>query len=245
MREYLTALLEEEQPSGLDSLTRAPVEQLLERGAAEEAPAPPEELVTEKAQAAVAVESEVVEETTIEIDESIPPTPPPELPDTMAEYREESFQALFFNVAGLNLAVPLKSLGGIHQWQDPKPLFGKPKWYMGMMPHREEQLNVVDSARWVMPEKYTQALAESLNYQYLVMLGESSWGMACETLVTTDKLEPDEVQWRTSAGKRPWLAGIVREKMCALINVEALIQLLEQGLDNSEKDRSDDPVSGR
>ncbi|RTE86122.1 MULTISPECIES: chemotaxis protein CheW [Gammaproteobacteria] len=271
MREYLTALLEEEQPNSLDALTRAPVEQLLEKGPAQESQETEQEeqeLTSEKALAEDALkpepevapeplpepEPEVEEqvdpqeeiehqvETYLETREEIPP-PPPSSTDNMAEFKEEPFQALFFNVAGLNLAVPLKSLGGIHRWQEPKPLFGKPKWYLGMMALREEQLNVVDSAQWVMPEKYTEELAKSLNYQYLVMLGESDWGLACETLVTTDKLEPEEVQWRTGEGKRPWLAGIVKEKMCALVDTEALVQLLEQGLDNSEKHHSGDPVS--
>lgn len=278
MREYLTALLEEEQPNSLDALTRAPVEQLLEKGpaaeereeqkAAEEKVITHDEIVSEKSQAAEALNTEpeaapepvqapepVAEEEVaspeeveqqvehyLETREDIPP-PPPSSTNNMAEFKEEPFQALFFNVAGLNLAVPLKSLGGIHRWQTPKPLFGKPKWYMGMMALREEQLNVVDSAQWVMPEKYTEELAKSLNYQYLVMLGESDWGLACETLVTTDKLEPEEVQWRTADGKRPWLAGIVKEKMCALVDTAALIQLLDQGLDNSEKHHSGDPVS--
>jgi len=55
MREYLTALLEEDQPSGLDSLTRAPVEQLLERGVAEEAPPETDEIISEKAKAAAQI----------------------------------------------------------------------------------------------------------------------------------------------------------------------------------------------
>src|SRR5690554_1781683 len=221
MHEYLTALLEEEQPSQLDELTRAPLERLLSKGPA------------------AFTEPPAVEQTSHPVGTALPYVePPPAPPETnaMAEYQTEPFQALFFSVAGLNLAVPLKSLGGIHNWQEPKPLFGRPPWYLGIMPHREQQLNVVDSALWVMPEKYTEKLAAELNYQYLVMLGESHWGLACEHLINTDTLHPNQVQWRGEGGKRPWLAGIVKEKMCALINVEALIALFNQGLDNSRED---------
>lgn len=270
MREYLTALLEEEQPKSLDALTRAPVEKLLENSSLTDediesketldVETATDEIITEKAKAAqeldapvkveapvqtepkieTATTTDVATELDAELKEEIPP-PPPSDTHSMSEFKEAPFQALFFNVAGLNLAVPLKSLGGIHRWETPKPLFGKPKWYLGIMPHREEQLNVVDSVQWVMPEKYTEELAKSLDYQYLVMLSESHWGLACETLVTTDQLSPEEIQWRSSAGKRPWLAGIVKEKMCALIDTDALIQLLDQGLDNSEKEGSEDP----
>ncbi len=239
MHEYLTALLEEEQPSKLDELTRAPLERLLAKGPAEPVAAPVVDTVApEVVESPAMAEPELAEPVLVEPEkvEKVPP-PPPETPYSMEEYQTEPFQALFFSVAGLNLAVPLKSLGGIHKWEAPKPIFGQPAWYLGIMPHREEQLNVVDSARWVMPEKYTEELAAALDYQYLVMLGESHWGLACENLVSTDTLTPDEVKWRGASGKRPWLAGIVKDKMCALINVDALIALLEQGLDNRKKDR--------
>ncbi len=145
------------------------------------------------------------------------------------------FQALFFNVAGLTLALPLTELGGIHKIDKIGPLFGKPSWFMGMMLHRDENLSVVDTAKWVMPEKYNEKLAESLNYQYLIMLDDSGWGLACESLVTTATLQPQDVKWREAHGKRPWLAGMVKEKMCALINVQQLIGLLDKGLGSNDK----------
>lgn len=239
MQEYLTALLEEEQPHKLDELTRLPLEKMLAEGMASHQAAQAEAEALVEAALSSAVTAPEPEPKQVPKPDPEPVSaekiPPPDVPTFgMEDYQSESFQALFFTVAGLNLAVPLKSLGGIHNWQAPKPLFGRPAWYLGIMPHREAQLNVVDTACWVMPEKYTEALAESLDYQYLVMLGESHWGLACEKLVNTVTLEPEQVQWRQGGGKRPWLGGIVKEKMCALLNVEALIDLLEKGLDNSQ-----------
>ncbi|MFY8326105.1 chemotaxis protein CheW [Pseudoalteromonas sp. ZZD1] len=151
------------------------------------------------------------------------------------DYFDGEFQALFFEVAGLTLAVPLKALGGIHQLGDVNQLFGKPKWFKGVMLNRDENLNVVDTARWVMPEKYTQELEEKLNYQYLITLGDSQWGLLAEKLVNNITLRTEDVKWRAKTGKRPWLAGVIKEKMCALIDVENLNQLLEQGLDSREQ----------
>lgn len=147
----------------------------------------------------------------------------------------QEFQALFFEVSGLKLAVQLTELGGIHQLEKVSPLFGKPDWFNGVMLHRDEKLSVVDTAKWVMPEKYNEKLAESLNYKYLIMLDDSCWGLACERIVTTAVLKPDDVKWREANGKRPWLAGMVKEKMCALINVQQLIAMLEQGQSSNEK----------
>ena len=144
-------------------------------------------------------------------------------------YREGSFQAMFFDVAGLMIAVPLIELGGIHKVHKTNSLMGKPDWFKGVMLHRDEKINVVDTALWVMPEKCDDKLINSLNYQYVIMLNESHWGLMAEHLVDTVTLNQDEVKWLDSSSKRPWLAGLVKEKMCALLDVDALIKLLNDG----------------
>lgn len=146
-------------------------------------------------------------------------------------YRQGRFQALFFNVAGLKLAVPLTELGGIHQLAEINSLFGKPAWFKGVMLYRQQKISVVDSARWVMPEKYDQQLQQKLNYQYVIMLGTSDWGLTCETLINTFSLEQDDVKWRETDGKRPWMAGLIKKHMCALVDVDAMINLLNRGQD--------------
>lgn len=143
---------------------------------------------------------------------------------------DEPFQALFFDVAGLVLAVPLQELGGIHNLEEVTHLFGKPDWFMGVMVNRERKVNVVESARWVMPEKYSAELEAELDYKYLIMLGESDWGLAAEQLVTTEYIQPEDVKWRTHPGKRPWLLGTIKEKMCALLHVSDLIAMLDKGI---------------
>ncbi|ALO36578.1 chemotaxis protein CheW [Colwellia sp. MT41] len=146
-------------------------------------------------------------------------------------YRQGDFQAMFFDVAGLTLAVPLIELGGIHKVDKTSSLMGKPSWFKGVMLYRDEKINVVDTALWVMPEKCDEKLMNSLNYQYIIMLNDSPWGLMAENLIDTVVLRQDEVKWVESNNKRPWLAGLVKEKMCALLDVSALIQLLDKGID--------------
>ncbi|ELM3617075.1 chemotaxis protein CheW [Aeromonas sobria] len=138
----------------------------------------------------------------------------------------KEFQALFFEVAGVTFAVPLTELGGIHQLGEITSLFGQPGWYKGLMTSREQKMNVVDTAQWVMPGQHL----EMDSYKYLIMLGESPWGLACHHLKGTELLHRDQVKWRHQEGKRPWLAGMVKEKMCALLHVRELLLLLERGV---------------
>lgn len=151
-------------------------------------------------------------------------------PLSLQDTLDENFQALFFEVAGLTLAVPLIELGGIHQITKIAPIIGKPEWFMGVMLKNDDKYNVVDSALWVMPEKYDEKMVENLDYRFVINLGKTPWGLACEKLVNTVELNKSDVKWRSASGKRPWLAGMVKEKMCALINVAELVEMLKAGL---------------
>ncbi|NNN43312.1 MULTISPECIES: chemotaxis protein CheW [Vibrio] len=150
--------------------------------------------------------------------------------------REANFQVLYFEVNGVTFAVPLDELGGIHRKATLNHLIGRPPWYLGLQTSREHQLDVVDTAKWVMAEKlHDDSYKEG--YQYIVMLDESMWGLACSKLLGTEWLSSDKVRWREQVGKRPWLAGMVKEKMCALIHVQALIAMLNAGLDVKALDK--------
>ena len=240
MEDYLSALLTDEEPAVSESVQRESVERLLEKvdtskSAASTAVPTQEAKANEPAAKGIAPPAQdkaPVLETLTEIEL------PPEVvitEDSLKDLQEGEFQALFFDVAGLTLAVPLTHLGGIHNLEKPSPLFGKPDWFMGIMMHREEKLSTVDTARWVMPEKYNEKLVEKLNYQYLIMLGESHWGLACEKLINTVTLRPEDVKWRAERGKRPWLAGMVKEKMCALLDISQLIDMLDKGQTSNEQ----------
>jgi purine-binding chemotaxis protein CheW len=197
-------------------------------------------LETLKAKFAAAEQAQSLAQRDIPVAERIAPLAPADkaaIPvaakTQLKDYRQGRFQALFFDVAGLKVAVPLKELGGIHQLGNVSSLIGKPEWFKGVMLYREQKINIVDTARWVMPEKYDQTLQQKLNYQYVIMLGNSNWGLCCETLINTYVLEQDEVKWREAEGKRPWMAGLIKQHMCVLIDVDAMIDLLNRGLDIS------------
>ncbi|MCT6700605.1 chemotaxis protein CheW [Rheinheimera sp. 4Y26] len=247
MRNYLAALLTEEQEPEVQTKVAEVKKQQLNQLLATVQPDKPKAAAVPAATAAPKIEAKVQPEIVkpapaatankVVVPEvvvkAVPPAAPA-MPVVEKTYRQGRFQALFFEVAGLKVALPLKDLGGIHKITAINTLPGKPLWYKGVMLYREQKINVVDTARWVMPEKYDQQLAESLNYQYVIMLGKSSWGIACESLINTVALEQEDVKWREAQGKRPWLAGLIKQHMCALLDVDALIALLAQGAGSSD-----------
>ena len=142
-------------------------------------------------------------------------------------WSSQGVECLVFSVCGLKLAVPLLYLGGVHEVgaDDVKPLMGQPNWYLGMVHRDEQNLQVIDTASFIMAER-NQSLAEQ-GYKYLIQLEKSPWAIACQSIDDTVRLEASEIKWRGDRGKRAWLAGTVIEKMCALIDVSGLLQRVE------------------
>ena len=89
-------------------------------------------------------------EVEVELDTQAGPEPSREWESTQ---RSEDFQVLYFDVNGVTFAVPLDELGGIHRIAELNHLIGRPDWYLGLQTSRENQYDVVDTAKWVMPDK--------------------------------------------------------------------------------------------
>ena len=151
---------------------------------------------------------------------------------------EESLQLFYFEVNNIKLAIPAEDLGGVYALEEINPIEDMPEWYLGLQETKDletngdvqtitniEQVNVVDTTRWIMKhdlenKEYRQA------YQYIVLLNNSSWGLASSKVIGIESAEKEKMRWQELEGKRPWLAGILEDKTCALLNVEATITTL-------------------
>ena len=179
----------------------------------------------------VPVRAPVIEQAPPEVAAAAEPPPVPSgfLPDGRPAWAEEPFECLLFDVAGLTLAVPLICLGSIYplEGQELTPLFGQPEWFLGILPSQAGNLKVLDTARWVMPDRYRDDFREGL--QYVISVQGYEWGLAVHQVSRSIRLDPNEVKWRSQRTQRPWLAGTVIEHMCALLDVAALAELIASG----------------
>lgn len=217
------ALIEEAEPLRAPVSTLAPLlqTQLLKTA--------PEPVVVEPAPVAPAP----VEQTRVPpvVEVHLPPsnTPPPVDTDGRPAWAAEAFECLLFDVAGLTLAVPLVCLGSIYSLagHELTPLFGQPEWFLGILPSQAGNLKVLDTARWVMPDRYRDDFRQGL--QYVISVQGYEWGLAVHQVSRSLRLDPNEIKWRSHRGQRPWLAGTVIEHMCALLDVAALAELIASG----------------
>jgi purine-binding chemotaxis protein CheW len=141
------------------------------------------------------------------------------------QWAQSRFDVLLFSVSGLTLAVPLISLGQIQPLTDElTPLFGQADWFMGLQPTRAGKIRTVNTAKFVMPERYDESFLKTA--KYVVSINGVPWGLAVDSVNQPIRLHPDDVKWRSDRSKRPWLAGTVKEHMCALLDIPRIGQML-------------------
>lgn len=220
-------------PVALIEETRAPVSTLAPLLQTRLLTTTPEPAVVEPAPAPEPVAPAPVEQTLVPplVEVHLPPnnTPPPVETDGRPAWASEAFECLLFDVAGLTLAVPLVCLGSIYSLagHELTPLFGQPEWFLGILPSQAGNLKVLDTARWVMPDRYRDDFRQGL--QYVISVQGYEWGLAVHQVSRSLRLDPNEIKWRSHRGQRPWLAGTVIEHMCALLDVSALAELIASG----------------
>ncbi|MFF7064361.1 chemotaxis protein CheW [Pseudomonas sp. NPDC008258] len=191
-----------------------------------------EQQVVAEAAIPVLIEEQTVEPAVPLVDVHLPapnlPVPPATV-DGRPVWAAEPFECLLFDVAGLTLAVPLVCLGSIYTLagQELTPLFGQPDWFLGILTCQAGNLKVLDTARWVMPDRYRDDFRQGLNY--VISVQGYEWGLAVHQVSRSLRLDPSEIKWRSQRGQRPWLAGTVIEHMCALLDVAALAELIASG----------------
>ncbi|MBK5012287.1 chemotaxis protein CheW [Pseudomonas sp. S60] len=191
-----------------------------------------EQQVVAEASIPVLIEPPAVEPAVPLVDVHLPapglPAPPATV-DGRPAWAAEPFECLLFDVAGLTLAVPLVCLGSIYNLagQELTPLFGQPEWFLGILTCQAGNLKVLDTARWVMPDRYRDDFRQGL--QYVISVQGYEWGLAVHQVSRSLRLDPSEIKWRSQRGQRPWLAGTVIEHMCALLDVAELAELIASG----------------
>jgi purine-binding chemotaxis protein CheW len=173
------------------------------------------------------------EETGVRADHALVPLPavaPSASGAGRPDWGTHPFQCLLFEVEGLQLAVPLVHLNGVLPWPESlTPMPGHQPWFMGLHPHQGVQTKIVDTALLVLPQSHRPPPAAERRFGNIVLIDDGRWGLACREVAEMITVEPDDVRWRSRAGRRPWLAGTVKQQMCALLDVGAFAELLATG----------------
>lgn len=134
----------------------------------------------------------------------------------------QPFQCMFFRVGKMLLAAPLITLREVvkHDPAITKNLPGQPSWSRGIVDHRGEIINLVDPGNLLVGNRHE---ADSRCHRYILLTDRPGIGFLCHDFVDMCKLDPTTVYWYQNRHKRPWLAGIHRERLCTIIDIEKLL----------------------
>lgn len=175
-------------------------------------------------QAPVTIEKVETADKPLEAPEEEPSTPTEIIP----EWGQRPFQSLPFKVRGMNLVIPLTALNSITEWNQELTLMpGQPDWCMGVLLHRDRRVVVVDMAQLIMPERLDRAPETRERGSHILIVGDGRFGFACDRLQSPLLLSKDDVRWRRGEGYRPWMAGTVIERLSVLLNVDAILEMIE------------------
>ena len=142
-------------------------------------------------------------------------------------------------LTGRSVALPLAKLNGVMPW-DAAAVTSLPNhqpWFLGLREHLGHQVKLIDVAKVILPpERWPQACAEAEegtdtgSYGKVILIDDGRWGLVCSEVAEVITLSNEAVKWRkregVQAGSRPWLAGTVIERMCALIDSDAFAGML-------------------
>ncbi len=179
----------------------------------------------------ISTETEVSEQEQVDVSLDVaayemPPLSSEWLGNGRPNWAQEQFDILLIEVNGLQLAVPLVALGQIQDLDEEAmtSLFGQSDWFMGLQKTPMGNVKTVNTAKFVMPERYK----DEHNYKYVVSINGLSWGLAVDNIHQPISIDPDSIRWRPKRDSRPWMAGMVKDHMCVLLDIPAMGEILQE-----------------
>ncbi len=143
----------------------------------------------------------------------------------MPEWAQNEFQALYFRVGKLILAVPLTELlRTIKIEKTPTNIPGQPSWFIGLLDTHEQRVGILDTGQLIFGKSRGQQRdLEKQPFRSILITHDGKWGLACDEILSIGKLEPGKVRWRTLRNNKPWLIGTVIDELTAIIDINHLV----------------------
>ncbi len=152
----------------------------------------------------------------------------PEPFGSIVESQAASLPFVALKVRGISLALGKECVRTAMPCPHDFVLTGKgSQLVIGLMQYQAKTYRIADIATLVVPEnRRPSGVSISLDGRWIVLLDHASCGLICDTAPTEILLDADQIHWRSAHGRRVWLAGTAPAHSCALLDVDALVQLL-------------------
>lgn len=147
------------------------------------------------------------------------------------EENTQPFQALLFDINGLQLAIHTQDIKAILPWPETSLTLSDTTDSGGVLmatyTQESKQIRIINTAKIILPLEHQHNIAKP---SFILIVGEGRWALSCHKINSVTTLAPEEIRWRKNSGIRPWLAGTAIKKSCSIITITKLIDLVETQL---------------
>jgi chemotaxis signal transduction protein len=141
--------------------------------------------------------------------------------------QNKSFQAVLFDINGLQLAIRSEDIKAILPW--PETLLNQRQEtpnnavIMGLYDDFPNQKQIINTAHIVLPTQHRQNLAIP---SFIIVVNEYGLALSCHKINSVVTLSAEEINWRRNSKTRLWLAGTSIKTSCGIVNLQGLVNLL-------------------
>jgi len=153
---------------------------------------------------------------------------PQMVPEVAAVSDPNAIRLLVFKVAGVPLAIEADDIAAVieaneammHRDDDGGDSV------IGVFSHDGRDIHAIDTRAVILPQSHPARLdAPALDRGSILLLAGYDLALFCEETGEIISLARQDVEWRAQRQTRPWLAGMVKERHYALLDIEGLVQV--------------------
>lgn len=140
-------------------------------------------------------------------------------------WAETEFSALRFGWEDLEVAVPLAALECVIAVPGRlSRLPGQPDSQLGVVTVRGHRRVVVDLRYRIGLRNSVGAAARLTASGFVLTLAEGRYAVHCTQLGSAERLGPADVKWRRATGAVPWVAAVLNDGLCLLLDTSWLCE---------------------
>ena len=143
------------------------------------------------------------------------------VPEGDPDWASEIFSVYVCTVINVKLAIPSNCVEQPFEYTtELKQLANSPDWVMGLKMSEDGFVAIVDTAALLLKQPLRNA--SSTQYKQVLVIKNSRWGLAVDSLTEEVEVTSADVRWRQQATTRQWLCGTDSKQQLAFVDTRTL-----------------------
>ena len=142
---------------------------------------------------------------------------------------QQPFKCLTIKSSGMNLMIPALSVSYIERLN--KKIIRLPleaEAFRGVVTMRDRSVAIIDLYKLISENgvsyNQTDKNVEEHYVEHVIVMENGAYALACDEVGEMTELYPEDVRWNKASFNNPMFAGIVPDKLCAIVNIDTVQQ---------------------